>query len=147
MGGLKLGFEKRLELSRKGADDCWPWYGGRSSLGYGYTTVAGKRLPAHRAAYMALIGSIPEGLHLDHLCRNPACVNPAHLEPVTPRTNIVRGESPQAANARKTHCKRGHEIVHPSQYYINRQPYCTSRRCKICCSENNAAYKAARRAS
>ena len=91
--------------------DCWLWLAAKDGAGYGFATVGKQRQKAHRAAYELLIGPIPEGLQLDHLCRNPPCVNPAHLEPVTGRENTLRGISPIAVNARKTRCKRGHSFT------------------------------------
>jgi hypothetical protein len=73
---------------------------------------------AHRWAYEFLRAEIPEGLHIDHLCRNRACVNPWHLEPVTNRVNGLRGESVAAQHARKTHCIRGHEFTTENTYPI-----------------------------
>lgn len=70
---------------------CWLWLGYRGPLGYGRVHVGRKSLSAHRAAYEAWVGPIPDGLVLDHLCVNPPCVNPAHLEPVTNVENILRG--------------------------------------------------------
>jgi hypothetical protein len=91
---------------------CWEWLYARRRDGYGYVNavVNGRRRPvtAHRVYYERYVGPIPEGLQLDHLCRNRGCVNPAHLEPVTQRENILRGESPAAKQARQTHCKYGH---------------------------------------
>lgn len=89
---------------------CWVWQGGTGSKGYGrFRWWPGKRTSAHQAVYEVWIGPIPDGLILDHLCRNPSCVNPAHLEPVTFAENVLRGNGACARNARKTHCPRGHE--------------------------------------
>lgn len=91
---------------------CWLWLGPTDKRGYGRLTrrLYGESL-AHRFAYSNTVGSIPGGLPLDHLCRVPACVNPAHLEPVTPAENNRRSLSPSARCARQTHCKRGHEFT------------------------------------
>lgn len=83
---------------------CWIWTGARSSTGYGNVWHGGRYRPAHRVAFELLIGPIPDGLHLDHLCRVRACVNPAHLEPVTCKENVRRGEQ----GVLKTHCPAGH---------------------------------------
>jgi hypothetical protein len=85
---------------------CWIWLGGKSS-GYGKVRWNGAWSFAHRVLYSELVGEIPEGLHLDHLCRVPRCVNPMHLEPVTPEENRRRAQ-PYMVRAPKTHCKRGH---------------------------------------
>lgn len=90
---------------------CWVWTGRtRGSRGgeYGDLVIDGRRVAAHRAAYEAAVGPIPDGLVIDHLCRNRLCCNPEHLEPVTPRVNVLRGDTIVARNAAKTHCQRGH---------------------------------------
>lgn len=90
---------------------CWLWTGTRDQLGYGHISVNGKCRAAHREMYKKERGEIPGNLPLDHLCRVPSCVNPAHLEPVTHRENILRGFGIMAINARKTHCVNGHEFT------------------------------------
>lgn len=95
------------KVLRHGEGDCWPWNAYRNQDGYGYY-FANRFMAAHRIAYMLTVGPIPDGLQLDHLCRNRACCNPAHLEPVTARENCLRGETVAARNAAKTHCSNGH---------------------------------------
>jgi HNH endonuclease len=92
-------------------DSCWMWTGPLSD-GYGRTGKDKDRDQlVHRIVYKNLVGPIPDGFQLDHLCRNRACCNPAHLEPVTQKVNLLRGEGACAQHARKTHCKRGHEFT------------------------------------
>src|SRR5690349_8969939 len=84
---------------------CWDWLGAPRGNGYGGFAWDGRKsIAAHRASWQLLRGPIPSGLTLDHLCRNRRCVNPAHLEPVTMRENILRGIGPSAQCAKKTHC-------------------------------------------
>ena len=106
--------DRLFRLTRIGpGEDCWIWKGGTSSDGYGRIRGDGecKTMPAHHVTYKAFIGEIPEGMVTDHLCRNPSCVNPWHLELVTNRENVLRGVGVTAENARKTHCIRGHEFT------------------------------------
>ena len=109
------------------SDECWPWLGALTNWGYGRPTFAGRAVYAHRLAYELVVGSVPEGLVLDHLCRNPCCCNPAHLEPVTERENILRGQGAPALNAAKTHCGRGHPLPTTGR----------PRRCPVCRTESH----------
>lgn len=86
---------------------CWLWTAAILPCGYGQF----HNLKPHRISYELEVGPIPTGLVIDHLCRVRACVNPAHLEPVTQRENIMRGDGVAAKNAVKTHCAIGHEFA------------------------------------
>ena len=102
--------------------------------GYGVASLgkAGSSGRAHKVVWERLRGPVPDGLVLDHLCRNRACVNPDHLEPVTQRVNSLRGVGAAAQQARKTHCKYGHEYTSENtQLYINQHGN-VSRQCKVC---------------
>lgn len=105
--------EKRLEekIEYCPTTGCWLWIAAQDGRGYGVVqnTLGQKQLSkAHRVIYRSLIGPIPEDLTLDHLCKTTICVNPDHLEPVTHRENVLRGDSPSAKNAKKSTCPRGH---------------------------------------
>ena len=108
---------------------CWLWLGGTGIWGHGCFHMPSGQMPAHRFAYENFVGPIPEGLHIDHLCRVPGCVNPAHLEAVTSRENTLRGVGPPAIQARKTHCISGHEF---SGENLHLTPNGRHRVCKIC---------------
>lgn len=96
-----------FEVDKNG---CWNWKKGKNKKGYGRLKHNGRVHFAHRYFYEKANGPIPEGLSLDHLCRNRGCINPSHLESVTTRENILRGEGLAANQARQTKCKRGHEF-------------------------------------
>lgn len=96
------------KVNKDAPNGCWEW---NACLirGYGQVNVGKKkRARAHRVSYLMAIGPIPDGFEIDHLCRNTKCVNPDHLEAVTPRVNTLRSEGITAKNARKTHCPQGH---------------------------------------
>lgn len=112
-------------VQRGSDDECWLWQG---ALDYGYGKYS-RNKRAHRISYELLVGPIPDGLDLDHLCRNRACVNPAHLEPVAHRENVLRGESVAAKYARRTHCCRGHELTPENTYF---QKGRATRHCRAC---------------
>lgn len=100
------------------ASRCWVWQGSLVQKGYGMSTLDGRRTRAHRVAYIVLIGPIPDGLVLDHLCRNRACVNPDHLEPVTLGENSLRGMSPTIVKHRERRCGRGHAVDESNSYVV-----------------------------
>lgn len=109
-----------------GPNGCWIWTACVDKLGYGvqWDGELGKHQRAHRSVWRYFVGPIPEGLTIDHLCRNRACVNPDHLEPVTLKVNVLRGNNPAAINARKTHCFRGH--TYDSWQHRGRHRSCTA---------------------
>jgi|GEM_PF-1714746 len=130
------------KVDRRGPDECWPWTSTRNDQGYGMFSLPGhQHIYAHRFAYELLVGPIPEGLTLDHLCRVRHCVNPAHLEPVTNRENSLRGESQAAQQARQTHCLRGHPFDEANTY---RRPDNDARQCRACSRLRNAQRRQAR---
>lgn len=115
---------------------CWLWKGQVAPDGYGHLSVHDQTRMAHRLMYEHLVGPIPDGLQLDHLCRVRHCVNPAHLEPVTPRENTMRGNTAARANSIKTHCPRGHEYTLGNTYIKN-----GSRHCRACSVIHSRAWK------
>jgi hypothetical protein len=90
---------------------CWWWTGATANRGYSSFRYEGRSQPAHRVAWKLLVGPIPDGMELDHRCRNVLCVNPDHMRVVTHKVNSLAGYAPPAMNARKTHCIRGHEFT------------------------------------
>lgn len=124
--------ERFLAKVEKG--DCWVWTGSRVPRGYGRLRLSSPRrmVYAHRWAYEWFIGPIPEGMEIDHLCRNPSCVNPDHLEAVTHRENVHRGEAGRN-NRDKTHCPKGHRYDEE-----NTAPRVGGgRRCRACLREGD----------
>lgn len=113
---------------------CLEWQGSRTTAGYGQMWDGSRVAMVHRMSYELAKGPIPEGLDLDHLCRNRLCANPAHLEPVTRRENIMRGVAPGKVAARhkaQTHCKNGHEFTPANTYAYVRRGW-IMRHCREC---------------
>lgn len=127
-------------------DNCWIWKAYKNPKGYGrFTVSAGNIVMAHRFSYQIHIGSIPEGLVLDHLCENKSCVNPSHLEPVTNKENLIRGkvgEKNAKHHKSKTHCKNGHEYTEKNTAYWNRKTRgVLTRRCLVCYAMQQERFK------
>lgn len=115
-------------------EECWPWSGSLTTAGYGQISINKRLRPTHRVAFELVNGKVPDGLVLDHLCRNTVCCNPSHLEAVTQRVNILRGEGLGARYAARQTCDQGHPLE------LDRT---RGRRCRIC---RSAADRAQRRA-
>jgi hypothetical protein len=136
----KAGFRHRIAID--GATGCWNWTG--TNRGEGQYGCMRRRHPdtgevsAHRHVYALHKGEIPEGLFLDHLCKNRRCVNPDHLEPVTNQENVIRGDKVQAARA-ATHCANGHEWTARNTYL---HPTQKSRVCRQCTRDAVTRYSA-----
>lgn len=109
------------------SDSCWLWNSTKSVNGYGVFWNGHKGVRAHRFSYELFKGPIPDGLQIDHLCRVRHCVNPLHLEAVTQKENLLRGESFSAINKRKTECNYGHPLSGENLRIWNGR-----RRCRAC---------------
>jgi hypothetical protein len=112
---------------RTDTNGCWVWTGSISNRGYGQVGVEGKVRSTHRVAYEQLVGPIPAELQIDHLCRNKACCNPAHLEPVTARENTQR-----RPDVNKSHCIHGHELTELNLIVKVRPDGSEMRNCREC---------------
>lgn len=108
-------FEREL-----GPDACWIWPGYVSPIGYGLSSIGGRRDYVHRLAYEIAKGAIPSGLHIDHLCMDRRCFNPRHLEAVTMRENTLRGR----ASRRRDTCPQGHPYDEDNTGYTVGRRYC-----------------------
>jgi hypothetical protein len=111
------------KVSVNDSTGCWEWAAGRGRNGYGRFRWGDATRYAHRVAYEELVGPVPLGLQLDHLCRVTHCCNPAHLEPVTPRENTLRGVA-RFVNLSKTACPAGHEYSSENTYMHKGSRYC-----------------------
>ncbi len=127
-------------------DGCWEWKGTvvqrPGGLPYGQFKELGRRHRAHRFAYELLVGPIPTGLVIDHLCRNTLCVNPAHMEPVTNAENIARGDAPSAVAKRRSRCAAGHPYSAENTLMEG-----TIRRCRACAREKARRARERRKAA
>lgn len=119
-------FLKKIKIAENG---CWLWIASLNPV-FGYSAFRYNQQcgNGHRFIWLYLYGSIPKGLEIDHLCRNRACVNPKHLELVTHKENLLRGDTFQARNAKKTQCPQGHPLD-GSNIYKQKDG---KRRCRIC---------------
>lgn len=122
-------------VNKKDPNDCWQWTGFCKKDGYGQFWFNYTIYKAHRVSYALSGGKLLRKLILDHLCRNRACVNPAHLEQVSIKENVLRGNGYSGKNFRKTHCVRGHELNSINMRIENK-----GRRCKICRKITNENY-------
>jgi len=133
---------------REDLGSCWLWIGGLGGGGYGKLSKGKKRegnVVAHIFAYETFVGPVPPGMELDHLCRNRTCVRPTHVEPVTHRENLQRGDTFQARNARKTHCSKGHPFdTTNTKLDVDTRHNCTHRRCRTCSRYYSRQWKAKR---
>jgi len=120
--------DRLLARCTEGEGGCWNYTGSRDARGYARMSVEGRSWLAYRYAYTALIGEIPDGLELDHLCRNPTCCNPWHLDPVTHQINVQRGSAGWSPNSR---CKHGHDLSDPSNVYRHTKGK-GGRKCRTC---------------
>lgn len=137
-GNPLLALLVRVEKSAD-PNGCWLWTGSITPKGYGLIRAGGRVQSVHRFAYEALVGPIPDGLQLDHLCRVRNCVNPDHLEPVTGRINQQRGLINQ--NAPKETCDKGH----PFDYTYTGPNGRPRRRCKTCTLEYKRVWRKRKR--
>ena len=137
----------RLATKFTVGDGCWEWTASKPR-GYGQLMVDGRMRRAHRVVYETFVGPIPEGLVLDHLCCNPSCVRPDHLEPVTQVENVSRGRAGMH-NALKTHCPQGHPYDEKNTYL---QPgtagrFRDGRQCRTCRRDRSREWARKSRAS
>jgi hypothetical protein len=137
--------EQKLVEWTDRSGDHWLWNRSLKTAGYGVIgipqdVVAGvgsRKILAHRASYEIYVGPIPKGMTIDHLCRVRACVKPEHLEPVSMKENLLRGEGWAGKHARQTHCKRGHSLT-PENLDMVRFRKTGHRICRTCVLEHHA---------
>lgn len=136
-GGRKQNFDNYLVVDCGHETPCWIWQGAKVKGAYGCITVGGKKLLAHRMMFIRKGGFIPAGLQLDHLCRNKACVNPDHLEPVTNQENIIRYFGV------RSFCKNNHPLI--GDNIMPTKGGSRARNCRQCNIERSRQWRAAKR--
>lgn len=152
MGGIRAkdddGLRDRIRRgSTEDENGCWVWHKTTNSRGYGLSMRYGKQILAHRLAYWVFVGPIPDGLELDHLCRNRLCCNPDHLEAVDHRTNVLRSPIHYGVTQMaKTHCPQGHPYDEKNTYLLYGRNGGQMRQCRTCNRAAVRAYKARKRA-
>jgi len=122
--------DRIAEKTRYMETGCHVWLGHKLPAGYGTIKHDGKKQYVHRVVWELANGFLGD-LTIDHLCKNTSCVNLEHMEAVSQKVNTLRGDSPVSRNARKTHCKRGHEFTRENTLTV-KTPYGTGRQCRIC---------------
>lgn len=140
--------ERFWEKAQINSEGCWEWTAGLSGKGYGRFQIGDTSYKAHRIAYEALVGEIKDGLVIDHLCRVRRCVNPAHMEPVTNRENLRRGDGGinnlrRGGGTPKSHCVNGHPFSGENRAVGSRG----HQRCRACQREWSRASRARKRAA
>lgn len=135
--GNQTVIERFMSKISRQKGDCWIWLGAKDRNGYGKFTVGRVTMSAHRFSFQYFRGTIPTHLTCDHLCKHTSCVNPLHIELVTMRENLLRGDTFQAKNARKTHCPKGHEFSDENTY--NRPD--GGRGCRECMRQSSTKWK------
>lgn len=127
-----MNLDQRFWAKVEKTEACWFWTAAIGDDGYGRFWAEGQMRRAHRVSYIAMVGSVPEGLVLDHLCRQRSCVRPDHLEPVTPLENSLRGIGPTLSTyqyVNVTSCPKGHPYDADNTYHRPDRP---GRECRAC---------------
>lgn len=137
-------FASHVEFSPTG---CWNWTASTNEQGYGQFTLNGVKIGAHRAGWILLVGELEPWQQIDHLCRNHHCVSPDHLEPVTCRENLLRGDTHAARNNAKTEYIHGHQFTSDNIIWKRSQNGRPKRVCRECNRQDLARRRASRKAS